>query len=124
MSTFEQNKRHLREVFFCFKWKKTAAEAYQMLVEVYGDNAPSDKICREWFRYFKSDFDLEDKERSTGPRALEEEKLQVLVDEDPCQTQKQLAKALNCAQSIIFLAKTLGKIYKIRKWVPYDVKRH
>ena len=50
MSTFGPNKRHLREVLiFCFKWKKTAAEAHQMLVEIYSDNAPSDKTCREWF---------------------------------------------------------------------------
>jgi len=24
-----------------------------MLVEVYGDTAPTDKSCREWFRRFK-----------------------------------------------------------------------
>ena len=42
-----------------------------MLVEVYGDSAPSDKTCREWFRRFKSgDFDMKNKERSGRPRAL------------------------------------------------------
>ncbi|EFN82986.1 hypothetical protein EAI_00266, partial [Harpegnathos saltator] len=30
---------------FCFNWKKTAVGAHRMLVEVYGDNAPSDKTC-------------------------------------------------------------------------------
>ena len=52
MSTFETNKRHLCEVLiFCFKWKKTVAEAHRMLVEIYGDSVPSDKtdLCREWF---------------------------------------------------------------------------
>ena len=90
MSTFEPNKCHLREVLiFCFKWKKTAAEAHRMLVKIYGDNAPSDKTCREWFRRFKSsDFDVEDKERSGRPRAFKDEELQALVDKDPCQTQK------------------------------------
>ncbi|EFN86763.1 hypothetical protein EAI_11943, partial [Harpegnathos saltator] len=48
------NKRHLREVLiFCFNWKKTAAEAHRMLVEVYGNNVPFDKTYREWFRRFK-----------------------------------------------------------------------
>ncbi|EFN78778.1 hypothetical protein EAI_13076, partial [Harpegnathos saltator] len=28
---------------FCFNWKKSAAEAHRMLVEVYGDAAPIDK---------------------------------------------------------------------------------
>jgi len=33
-----------------------------MLVEVYGDTAPIDKSCREWFRHFKDgDFSVEDK---------------------------------------------------------------
>ena len=71
--------------------KKTAAEAHRMLVEVlvYGDSAPSDKTCTEWFRRFKSgDFDVENKERSGRSRAFEDEELQALVDENPCQTQK------------------------------------
>ncbi|EFN76488.1 Putative uncharacterized protein FLJ37770, partial [Harpegnathos saltator] len=52
---------------FCFNWKKTAAEAHRMLVEVYGD-VPSDKICRKWFRRFKSGvFDVEDEKRSGRP---------------------------------------------------------
>ena len=78
----------------------------------------------EWFRRFKSDdFDVEDKERSGQPRAFEDEELQALVDEDPCQTQKQLAEALNCAQSVISdRLKALRKVYKEGKWVSYKLK--
>jgi len=55
MSNFVLTKQHLREVLiFCFNWKKSAAEAYRMFVEVYGDTAPSDKSCREGFRRFKN----------------------------------------------------------------------
>jgi len=37
MSNFVLTKQHLREVLiFCFNWKKSTAEAHQML-EVYGD---------------------------------------------------------------------------------------
>jgi len=47
ISNFVLTKQHLREVsIFCFNWKKSAAEAYRMLVEV-GDTAPTDKSCRE-----------------------------------------------------------------------------
>ncbi|XP_018403785.1 PREDICTED: sodium-independent sulfate anion transporter-like [Cyphomyrmex costatus] len=71
-------------LIFCFKWKKTAAEAHRMLVEVY-ESTPSNKTCRKWFRRFQSgNFDVEDKERSGRPKAFEEEELQALVDEDPC----------------------------------------
>jgi len=41
MSNFVLIKQHLREVLiFCFNWKKSAAEAHRMLVEVYGDTVP------------------------------------------------------------------------------------
>ena len=66
---------------------------------------------------------MEDKERSGRPRAFENEKLQTLVDENPCQTQKQLAKVLNCAQSVISNhLKALRKVYKEGKWVSYELK--
>jgi len=62
MSRIVLNKHHLREILiFCFNWKKIAVEAHRMLLEVYGESAPSDKFCREWFRRFKSgDFSAED----------------------------------------------------------------
>ena len=60
---------------------------------------------------------MEDKEGSGWPRTFKDEELQALVDQDPCQTQKQLAEALNCAQSVISdRLKTLEKVYKKGKW--------
>jgi len=44
MSNFVLIKQHLREILiFCFNWKKNAAEAHRMLVEVYGDIASTYK---------------------------------------------------------------------------------
>jgi len=58
-------KQYLREVLiFCFNWKKSAAEAHRMLVKVYGDTVPTNKSCREWFRFKDGDFNVEDKPRS------------------------------------------------------------
>ena len=66
---------------------------------------------------------MEDKEGSGWPRTFKDEELQALVDQDPCQTQKQLAEALNCAQSVISdCLETLGKVYKEGKLVPYELK--
>jgi len=66
MSNFVLTKQHLREILiFCFNWKKSAAEAHRMLVEVYDDTASIDKSCREGFRRFKDgDFNVEDKPHS------------------------------------------------------------
>jgi len=73
MSNFVLIKQHLRKVLiFCFNWKKkSAAEAHRMLVEVYGNTAPTDKSCREWFRRFK-DFSVEDKPRSGQPKKFKD----------------------------------------------------
>ena len=90
ISNFVLTKQHLREVLiFCFNWKKSAAEAHRMLVEVYGDTAPTDKSCREWFRRFKDgDFSVENKLRSGQPKKFEDKELEALLRED--QTQRSL----------------------------------
>ncbi|KAG5327623.1 MOS1T transposase, partial [Pseudoatta argentina] len=72
--------------------KKSAAEAHRMLVEVYGDTAPTDKSCREWFRRFKDgDFSVEDKPRFGQPKKFEDKELETLLEEDQSQTQEKLA---------------------------------
>ena len=61
MLSYELNKRHLRELFiYFFNLKKYVAEAYQLLVETYGEAALSKRSCREWFQKFKNcEFDME-----------------------------------------------------------------
>jgi len=91
MSNFVLTKQHLRKILiFCFNWKKSA-EAHRMLVEVYGDTAPTDKSCREWFRRFKDeDFSVEDKPRSGQPKKFEDKELEALLEEDQSQRKRSL----------------------------------
>jgi len=113
MSNFVLTKQHLREVLiFCFNWKKSAAEAYRMLVEVYGDTAPTDKSCRKWFRRFKDgDFSVEDKE------------LEALLEEDQNQMQEELAGSLGVTQQAVSeQLRVIEMIQKQRNWVPYELK--
>jgi len=95
-------KQHLREVLiFCFNWKKSA-EAHRMLVEVYGDTAPTDKSCRKWFRRFKDgDFSVEDKLRSGQSKKFEDKELEALLEEDQSQTQEELAESLGVTQQAV-----------------------
>ena len=61
MSSFEPNKRHLRELLIYFSnWKKSAAEAHRLLVVTYGE-AKVYKVA----------------------------KLEALLDQDSCQTQEE-----------------------------------
>jgi len=102
MSNFVLTKQYLREVLiFCFNWKKSAAEAHRMLVEIYGDTAPTDKSCRDWFRSFKDgDFSVEDKPRS-GQSKKFEDKEEALFEEDQSQTQEELAELLRITQQAV-----------------------
>jgi len=106
MSNFVLTKQHLREILiFCFNWKKSAAEAHlacRMLVEVYGDTAPTDKSCREWFRRFKDgDFSVENKPRSGQPKKFEDKELETLLEEDQSQTQEELTESLKVTQQVV-----------------------
>ena len=100
MSNFVPNSHHLREVsLHYFISKKIAAESHRILAKVYGENALSETMCRDWYRCFKSgDFDLSNKGRGKPPKKIEDAELQALLDEDSTQTLKQLAKALGVDQ--------------------------
>ncbi|EGI62711.1 Mariner Mos1 transposase, partial [Acromyrmex echinatior] len=89
---FEPNKRHLRELLiYFFNLKKSAAEAHRLLVEAYGEAALSERSCREFQKFKNGEFDVEDKERSGRPKVYEDAELEALLNEDSCQTQKELA---------------------------------
>jgi len=71
-----------------------------MLIEVYGDTAPTDKSCREWFRCFKDeDFSVEDNPRSGQPKKFEDKELEALLEEDQSQTQEEFAELLGNSTS-------------------------
>ena len=56
MSSFESNKRHLRELLMqFFNLKKSATEAHRLLVETYGEaalNERSSTKARHWKHYW------------------------------------------------------------------------
>ena len=96
MSKFVPNKVFLRGVLLhYFNMKKSAAESHRILAEVYGEHALAKQTCQKWFSWFKSgNFKLEDKERSGQPKKFEDQELESLLDEDPCQTLQDLAESL------------------------------
>ena len=63
--------------------KKSAAESYRLLVEAYGEHAPTQSTCERWFvRFRNGDFDLEDEERPGQPKKFEDAELQALMDDN------------------------------------------
>ena len=106
-------------LLFLFHQNKKAVEAHRWLVETYGEHAPVIKTCETWFRQFKSgDFDLTDNEHPGAAKMFEDEELQALLDEDPTQSQQQLAQKLNVTRGAICQRlQSMGKIQKYGKWV-------
>jgi [histone H3]-lysine36 N-dimethyltransferase SETMAR len=125
MSNFVPSKQHLREVLIhYFHLKKSATEAQRLLIEAYPEYSVSIRMCQEWFVRFRSgDFDTEDKERPGPSKKFEDDELEALLDEDPCQTQEELAKSLGVTHSAISKRlKAAGYIQKQGNWVPYELK--
>ena len=125
MSEFVPKKQHLREVLLhYYLLKKSAAETCRLLVDVYGDHAPSEPTCRYWFQRFKSgDFDVNDKERDGAPKKFQNEELEELLDIDPCQTLEELSAALDVDRSTVGKRlHALGMVQKAGNWVPHELK--
>ena len=93
MSSFEPNKRHLRELLiYFFNLKKFAAEAHRLLVKTYCEAALSERSCR------------------------------ASLDQDSCQTQEELAGTLGVTQQAIsHRLKSFGMIQKQGNWIPYEL---
>ena len=115
MSDFVSDNRHLREVLILFfHSKKTAAAAHRELQKVYVDAAPSETTCRDWFRSFKDgDFDVDDRPHEGRPKTFEDAELEALIDDDTCQTQEELASALEVTRQAI--SKPLHALGMIQK---------
>lgn len=125
MSTFEPSKQHLREVLiFLFHLKKKATEAHQLLAEAYPGLDIDVRMCQRWFARFKNgDFDIEDKERPGQPKKFEDKELETLLNQDPSQTQKELAKTLGVTSPAISKRlKAMGMIRKVAHPVPYELE--
>lgn len=105
--------------------KKTAAEAYGILSETYGNFTPSERTCREWFQRFKTgDHDVADKPRPGQPRKFNGAVLEALLDVDSTLTLSEYAKVLNvCPATISNRLHEMGKIQKEGKWVPHDLTK-
>lgn len=124
MSIFIPNKRHLREVILhYFIAKKTAAETYRLLRDIYGEHSPSMTTCKDWFcRFRNGQYDTNDKEHGKPQKQFEDRELRMMLDEDPCQTQYDLAVALNVTQQCISRRlEALGMIRKVGIWVPHEL---
>jgi len=98
-------------LIYFYNLKKSASEVHRLLVEAYGDAALSERSCREWFQKFKNgELTSTAKNVAEGRKWTNEDaELEALLDEDSCQTQKELALTLGVTQQTISSFEIIGK---------------
>lgn len=74
------DKQYLRHcILFCFRMKKNAAQAAELINSTLGEKTVTHKICKKCFARFRSDnFNLEDDERTEAPvKVMDKKKFKV-----------------------------------------------
>ena len=85
-----------------FKQGKTAVESHKIMSKVFKNGLPSLRQCQRWFQRFQAgDETLEDEERGHNPQIVNNEELRLVVESDPSQTARELAKTFNCSHTTI-----------------------
>ena len=86
---------HFRHILlFEFKRGESSGGARNICV-MYEDNAIGETTARKWFSGFKEDrFDVSDTPRSERP-GFDEDRLNTLIHNDPCQCTRELANVMN-----------------------------
>ena len=64
-----------------------------MICSTLGESAVTHKACKKWFQRFCNG-DLSDREKPDQPKRFEDEELEPLLEENPTQTEKELAHAV------------------------------
>ena len=124
MSIYIPRKKYFREVkLYYYIAKKTAVERHSLLVEIYVEHAPSITICINWFCWCRNDnYYTKDKDHGRPIKEFEDKELEMLLDENPWQTQNELADTLNVTQQCISQRlKGIGMIRKLCNWLPYEL---
>ena len=113
---------------FLFEFSRgaKAVEVSRNICAVYGDNAIGDSMARKWFSHIKEEcFDISDTPHSGRPSGFDEDHLNTLIHNDPCQCTRELANVKNCEHSTIMRHfHLMGKVQKSGVWVPHTLSQN
>ena len=93
---------------------------------VYGEGVIGESTAKKWFAKFKNgNFDIDDTPHSRRPSEFDEDHLKPLLKEESHQTSHELAKKMNCNQTMIFNhLHSMGFAKKLGVWVPHELSKN
>ena len=121
----EEQDAHFRNIlWYYFRKDKNASQTHEELCAVYGNEAPKERQCQNWFAKFRSgDFSLKSAQRSGRPIKVDETHIKTIIDSDRHSTTREIVEKLDvshtCIQKIL---KQLGYVKKLDSWVPHQLK--
>lgn len=104
---------HMRHILlYCYERKLSGQDAYEEVIRVFGDGAPSRATVYNWFsRFEEGDTSLASKPRSGRPLEVDEEALLAAVEEDSKLSTRDLGERFGIDQStVVRRLKKLGMV--------------
>lgn len=114
---------HLRHIML-YEYKKynNATIATENICQVYG-NVLDVRKCQRWFQRFRSGVEcLKDLEGRGRNSTFDDDELKRLVESDPRQSIRDIAKNIKCSiDTIRRQLHQIGKVWKCGIWVPHQL---
>ena len=93
---------------------------------VYREGVIGESMARKWFAKFKNgNFDINDTPCSGKPSEFDKNHLKALLKKESRQTNRELAKNINCDQkTILNHLHSMGFAEKLGVWVPHELSQN
>ena len=93
----EEQDAHFRNIlWYYFRKDKNASQTHEELWAVYGNEAPKERQCQNWFAKFRSgDFSLKSAQRSGRPIKVDETHIKTIIDSDRHSTTREIVEKLD-----------------------------